>query len=327
MLIIIAVMIFAFMVTVAFSVDIAYMHLVRSELRTATDSASKAASQTLAKTNDRAAAIATAQRLAAQNLVAGKGLRLAPEDILFGHSEPNGQGTFVFAENVTPINSVRVNGRRTNGSLDGSVPLHFGRIFSINAFQPSHIGTATFMERDIVLVVDRSGSMAGQKFLDLKSAVALFVQLLLQNNVEERVGLASYATTSTEDIQLTENLALINTAMNRMPVAGFTSISAGITSGSNIINRGRSPDFVERTMIVMTDGMHNTGIAPEIPAQDVARSGTVIHTIAFGGDADVTRMQAIARMGRGRFFNAQSGADLRQAFEDIAFTLSTIITE
>ena len=38
----ICVMIFAFMVTVAFSVDIAYMHLVRSELRSTTDAAAKA---------------------------------------------------------------------------------------------------------------------------------------------------------------------------------------------------------------------------------------------------------------------------------------------
>ncbi len=58
MLVIIAVMIIAYMFTVAFSVDVAYMHLVRSELRTATDAASRAASQALVKTNSRSAAIA-----------------------------------------------------------------------------------------------------------------------------------------------------------------------------------------------------------------------------------------------------------------------------
>lgn len=52
MLVLICVMIFAFMVTVAFSVDIAYMHLVKSELRTATDAAAKAAAEALARTQD-----------------------------------------------------------------------------------------------------------------------------------------------------------------------------------------------------------------------------------------------------------------------------------
>lgn len=327
MIVIIAVMIFAFLVTVAFSVDIAYMHLVRSELRTATDAASKAATQTLAKTNDRRAALEAAQRIAAENLVAGKGLSLAPQDVLFGNSNQNVNGSFVFTENRKPLNSVRINARRTAGSPDGSVPLHFGRIFSINAFQPTHTGTATFIERDIVLVVDRSGSMQGQKFADLKSAVALFVNLLLNNQVDEQVGLASYSSAASEDTQMTPDLNQINVAMNRMNPNGFTSISAGISAGQNIINRGRSPDFVERTMIVLTDGIHNTGISPEIPARDVAQAGVIIHTIAFGNDADEARMQAIARLGSGRYFNAQSGTDLRRVFEEIALTLSTIITE
>ena len=43
MLVLIAIMMIGFMVAVAFSVDIAQMHLSRTELRTATDAASKAA--------------------------------------------------------------------------------------------------------------------------------------------------------------------------------------------------------------------------------------------------------------------------------------------
>jgi Flp pilus assembly protein TadG len=44
MLVLVLVMIVAFIVTVAFSVDIAYMNLVKSELRSATDAAAKATS-------------------------------------------------------------------------------------------------------------------------------------------------------------------------------------------------------------------------------------------------------------------------------------------
>ncbi len=327
MIVMIVFMMIVFLGMVAFAVDIAYMHLVRSELRTATDAASKAASQTLVRTSDLNVAIRSAQEIAQANLVAGKGLQLAPSDIVFGNAQQSGNGAFQFTANGRPFNSVRVNGRRTQDSLGGSVPLHFGRIFSVNSFQPSHVAQATFLDRDVVLVVDRSGSMAGQKFADLKSAVASFIGLLKSNSIEEQVGLASYSSSASQDVQLTKDLDATNRAMAEMLVAGATSISAGIIAGQGIMNSGRSPEFVERTMIVMTDGVHNTGIGPEGPAQQVANSGVIIHTITFGSDIDEARMRNIARIGRGRYFHANTGQDLTDAFEEIARTLSTILTE
>lgn len=61
MLVLLSVMLLLFFVAVAFSVDIAYMHLVRGELRTATDAAAKATAQTLARAQDVGQAIARGQ--------------------------------------------------------------------------------------------------------------------------------------------------------------------------------------------------------------------------------------------------------------------------
>lgn len=327
MLVLIAVMIFVFLITVAFSVDVAYMHLTRSELRTATDAAAKGAAVALAQTQDQNAAIRQGQTVAVENLVAGQGLNLRTSDFQFGHSAQDPAGRFVFDAGRTPFNSVRVNGKRTAGSLSGSVSLLFGRIFGVNAFQPQETATATYVERDVVLVVDRSGSMTGQKFLDLQRAVGVFVSVLQANTVDEQVGLASYSSDATEDVQMTADLSAINNAMSRMRTAGFTSISAGIQAGDRIMRSGRSRDYVERTMIVMTDGLHNTGIEPRIPARTVADAGVTIHTITFGADADRTRMQEIATIGSGRHFHADTGLQLEQVFREIANSLSTIITE
>lgn len=132
---------------------------------------------------------------------------------------------------------------------------------------------------------------------------------------------------NTEDVQLTEDLSLINTAMERMPVAGFTNISGGIDAGGRVMSRGRSLDFVERTMIVLTDGLQNVGRPAALAAAEQAALGTTIHSITFGRDADQRSMQNVANIGRGRFFHANNGAQLRQVFTEIALTLSTIITE
>jgi uncharacterized protein YegL len=327
MLVLICVMILAFFVTVAFSVDIAYMHLVKAELRSGTDAAAKAAAEALARTQSTSDATSQGLAIALENRVAGQELRLRDTDFRFGNSSPDQTGKFVFEENKRPFNSVQVTGARDSASLSGSVNLYFAKLLGVSAFSPKETATATYVERDIVLVVDRSGSMRGQKFRDLQAAVRVFVDVLVRNPVEEKVGLASYSTFATEDVQMTDQLQLINDAMNRMPVDGFTSISRGIEAGERIMRNSRSRDFVERTFVVMTDGIHNTGIDPEIPARRVAAEGVTIHTITFGSDAERGRMQRIAEIGHGKHFHADNGRQLQAVFREIALTLSTIITE
>ncbi len=198
MLILICVMIVAFLVTVVFTVDIAYMHLTKSELRSATDAAAKAAAEALARTRDQREAIAQGKAIAAEHSVAGRSLLLDDTDFVFGQSLPVANGKFAFDPTARGINSVQVQGRRTANSLSGSVGLIFGRLLGRAQFEPRETATATFADRDIVLVVDRSGSMIGGKFTALQAAIALFTTTVESNIGEERIGLASYSSDSAE---------------------------------------------------------------------------------------------------------------------------------
>jgi len=327
MLVLIVIMLIAFMITVAFSVDVAQMHLARTELRSATDAASKAAALELSMTQDQSKAIARGQEVGALNLVNGNPLLIAPDEFDFGNSEENGGGRFEFVSGRIPLNSVRVTGNRTAGSRSGAVPLFFGNIWGISTFEPSVTATATYIERDVVLVVDRSGSMAGSKIASLRSAIDIFVDTLNDTTVDEQVGLASYNDRAREDIQLTPDLALISSAMSAMPVGGWTSISRGMNAGQSIMNNSRDSKFVERTMIVMTDGQHNRGPEPRISAQRIANDGVTIHTITFGSGADITRMREVATIGGGKHYHAASGEELKRIYREIALTLSTMMTQ
>lgn len=327
MLVLIAIMMIGFMITVAFSVDIAHMHLSRTELRTATDAASKAAAITLSQTLDTNQAIARGQQIASRNTVHGAPLRLGADDFNFGRSEEQNSGKFRFAAGDFPLNSVRVNGRRTTGSRSGPVPLFFGNIFGVNFFEPTVHAAATYIERDIVLVVDRSGSMAGQKFTDLINAIDTFTDTLTETPVDEAVGLASYSEFATADVALTEDLQEITDGLNALTVGGFTSISRGMEAGKKIMDRSRGAEFVERTMIVMTDGRHNRGGEPRTVASVLAAAGVKIHTITFGSNADRPRMQEVAEIGGGRHYHADTGVELEEVYREIALTLSTLMTQ
>jgi len=328
MMVFIGVLMVIFIVGVALSIEYAHIQLARTELRTATDAAAKAAALELSRSQNVDTAIATGTRVASENLIIGRPLLLSPSDFRFGNSaQDRVSGRFDFRDADTPINSVRVDGKRTTASLGGGVALFFGGFFNVPFFEPTSTATATFINRDVVLVVDRSGSMAGRLLRELQAAVATFTRTLAETPVDEHVGLASYAEFASVDVLLTPDLSAIDRAANRLVANGWTSISRGMEAGEEVFRSGRSARFVERTMIVMTDGNHNRGPEPRIVAQRLANDGVVIHTITFGGEADLVRMREVARIGRGRHYHAANGAELAQIYREIALSLSTLITQ
>ncbi len=328
MVVLVAVLMVAFMITVIFSVDVAYMHLVNTQLRSATDAAAKAAVETLTRTENVAAARQAAQEIAAANLVAGRPLELDPADIEFGRADTSrADDRIVFVEGGAPLSAARINGRRTDDSPSGSVRLFFAGLLGRPRFETSLSATASRRDRDLCLVVDRSGSMAGTKIRDLKDAVTIFLNALGETPQDEEVGLASYSSDATLDHQLTEDLSLIDATMRGLNAQGMTNIGGGIDVGRAILNNGRNSQFVEKTMIVMTDGIHNTGTDPIGAADRTNRDGIVIHAITFGNNADQNRMRRVATITGGTYNHAPNGTALKRIYREIALTLQTQLTD
>lgn len=154
----ITVMMFVFIVTAAITVDYAYMQLVRTELRAATDAAAKAGAEALSRTQDTCSAKDEAVRYAACNKVGGRALRLSADDIVVGRVKMNGAGKWQFRENEEPYNAVKVNSQTGDGQ--SGIPLYFSRVFSEQTvFRPSYQATAGQQEVEVCLCIDRSGSM------------------------------------------------------------------------------------------------------------------------------------------------------------------------
>jgi Ca-activated chloride channel homolog len=154
-----ALMMIVFLATVAFSVDVAYMQLSKVQLRTATDAAARAAGESLSRQQNIDISRQAAKDIAEANLVAGDPLLLDDSDIVFGNSAEQASGAWAFTPGGTPINAVRVFGRRTREAPSGSVATFFGRVFDVFDFEPTQAATVVRLDRDICLVVDRSSSM------------------------------------------------------------------------------------------------------------------------------------------------------------------------
>ncbi len=145
------------------SINLAYMEVVQTEQRLATDAAAKAASITLGQTQNVAAARAKAKEIAALHTVAGRPMVLADSSIVFGRSSKDNSGKFTFtaySDSESNLNSARVVSNLKHISSAGAPLLTMSSSFGNKHFNPTRESVATQIDIDVALVLDRSGSMA-----------------------------------------------------------------------------------------------------------------------------------------------------------------------
>ena len=332
MLPLIAVVMIILIVGAVLSVDVAHMHMVRAELRTATDSAAKAGAEALARTQDPEAAIDAAIRAASLNRVSGEGLELGRDDIVVGSVQETADGSFEFLADVEPFSSVRVVGRRDGSSAQGPVPLLFSPLLGVDSFRPVLAATASSSVIDIALVLDRSGSMqkldAGgglSRNQALINAVNAFVDEIEATSPLAAISLSTYSTQATLDQELTDDFGLLRNEIGQLGAQGRTNMRAGLLVGSDTLLASRP--FSQQIIVLMTDGNFNDGGTPLPSAQIAADRGQTIHTVSFSAGANQAIMARMAQNGSGEHFHADTATDLTAAFQEIARILPVVLTE
>ncbi len=365
MAIVVAVVLVVFLVAVVFAVDVAYMQLTRTKLRSATDAAARAAGEALSRTQDLTQARAAAISIAAQNRVAGEPLTLDTSDVVFGSATRQPNGSWAFTENGNPINSVRVYGKRTRGSTSGSVRLFLGRILGREDFEPQQVATVVRLDRDICLVVDRSSSMklfltenatgmnssdarfceppdpTQSRWAALVQATDEFVAALATTPQIEYLGVVSYSQantwcdttnlTATLDQGLDTDHTLTADAMVAWSNAVFnggTNIRAGIDMGIIALTTGpNARPYAAKTMVLFTDGHATTGGSLAVGATNASNNNIVVHTVTFGSSANQTAMQSVASATGGKHFHAADEDELEDIFRELALTMPVVLTE
>lgn len=153
-------MLFTFAMMTAFSVDFAYMQLVRTELRSATDAAAKAGAEALIRTHSPEQAIAAAVDYASRNTVGGRTFEILPEDVVLGKAVPDDDGGWQFLEGTLPYNAVRVKSKVGGTGVFAPVELFFNGITGVEGFSTTSQATAGQQEIEICICIDRSASMS-----------------------------------------------------------------------------------------------------------------------------------------------------------------------
>ncbi|MFT5207034.1 MAG: Ca-activated chloride channel family protein [Candidatus Omnitrophota bacterium] len=195
---------------------------------------------------------------------------------------------------------------------------------------------------DVMIAVDISSSMATLDFHpdNRLMAAKLEAQRFIQSRPMDRIGLVAFAKHSFTVSPLTTDHAALQTLLNTIQMGMIedgTAIGVGL---ANAINRIRESEAASKVVILLTDGVNNSGEIDPITAGNIAKElGVRVYTIGMGKDGqamipvndprfgrrliqtyteiDETTLQTISKQTGGSYFRAQDEVALRRIFLEI----------
>jgi hypothetical protein len=236
------------------------MHLVRTQLRSATDAAAKAGMYALTTQQNEQAGINAAIAMAANNRVAGRTLKLTASQIELGQSQLQSDGSWSFVAGAKPTRAMRINPLLNDNNANGAVNLFLGGMLGRSKFTPSDSSVASAYELEVVLVLDRSHSMCwnlsgtewiypspihgntvqgmmsaprnGSRWKELEEAVGVFTDVLKTLNTPPRVAVVTWSSEITNGSweYLLTGKAIPAATTNQGLTTDFNSVKSGVTS-------------------------------------------------------------------------------------------------
>jgi hypothetical protein len=180
-------------------------------------------------------------------------------------------------------------------------------------------GSPTLAPLNVSLVLDRSGSMAGEPFRNMLLAAEAFVSQLRDG---DRVSVipfsdAVYEAVPSVVIDANTRQAVI-TSIRSLRDGGGTFFSGGMLAGLAEVFSAFQPWQLNQ-VILFSDGEPNIGItsAAELAriAERASESGVSVTTIGFGHLHDEILMQSIADASGGNYYYVDTPADMSAIFQ------------
>jgi len=224
----------------ALAVDVGAWFVARAELSKSIDAGALAGAKNIS--NPFAVATDVAEEFAHENFRGGSAWTV---------------GTPTFDASMEGTNRVSVGGSVNTES-------YFARVFGVDVVIVNNSAVASKNAVEIMLVLDRSGSMDGDPIRDLKTAARSFVSFFEDTQDEDRMGLISFAKGVTVNVSLRTNfVSSMRTAINDMSANGYTNAEdaidradgpSGFTDQSSLPGDQRRQQY----LIFFSDGNPNS---------------------------------------------------------------------
>jgi Ca-activated chloride channel homolog len=175
----------------------------------------------------------------------------------------------------------------------------------------------------MLLVIDRSGSMSGEKMEMAKEAAVRSIRLL---RPEDQAGVLAFDSVPQWVAPLTPitELERLERAIGSIYAGGGTEIYPAMAAGFAAI---RDADADVKHIILMTDGHSGSGGDYGELIREMRETRTTLSSVAVGSDSDTALLEAMARVGRGRYHFTTNAEDIPQIFaqETIMATRTVLV--
>ncbi len=180
---------------------------------------------------------------------------------------------------------------------------------------------------DIVLILDRSGSMAGSALVNLKLGAKEFIDIIDEatDGVQDgqigsgsHIGIVSFSDTATQDTQLITSVAELKAAVDALSAGGSTNHADAFTKALQLFDPMSTN---AKVMVMFTDGETTSGGDPNTVATAAKARGVSIYVIGLSGNGgiDETAIREWASDPDSAFVAITPDAEeLEKLFEDLA---------
>ena len=184
---------------------------------------------------------------------------------------------------------------------------------------------------DLIVILDRSGSMQGEKIEFARAAVA---ELIAQLSPQDRFALVSYSSAAHLSIPLApaspRARKIWRREVARIQPNGGTNMSAGIDVALRAVETSRTAGRAAR-VILISDGLANEGDASleglKARAARVTRWEHVLSTVGVGEDFNEFLMSSLADAGTGNYYYLNDATELASVFsQEFEATRETVAT-
>ncbi|PIE60245.1 MAG: hypothetical protein CSA31_03040 [Desulfobulbus propionicus] len=178
--------------------------------------------------------------------------------------------------------------------------------------QASASGTVGGTGLDLALVIDKSGSMRGDRLAAAKTAAIALVNSLPQDTTSVTVIGYNYSAQTYKVLTpLNPEKDAVIDAINGITAVGGTRTGEGIAAATSELTGINHTQGRTMMQVVLSDGLSDGD--PAAAAAAAATAGVTVHTVGIQGH-DVAQMQAIAEAGNGEYTSADNLNDLVNIF-------------
>jgi uncharacterized membrane protein len=169
----------------------------------------------------------------------------------------------------------------------------------------------------MVLVIDKSGSMSGDKIEMAKSASQAAVELLGRRDQAAVIAFDGQTYVISE-MQSASNKAKLNDEISRIDAGGGTTMYPAMEMAYEML---QSTSAKLKHVIVLTDGISSPGDFEGL-AQTMAAAKMTVSTVAIGDGSATDLLDSIARIGKGRHYVTNDPSQVPQIFAKETVTAS-----